>query len=476
MLKRFVAATTLCLIATSAVADDYLANMVKAIEPKTSQTAIVVSPLNLNDEGHVSSPAYRKDAQRLFVPASTMKLLTAVAATTALGKDFRFKTQIDSFVGIKNRRIEGDLFIRFDGDPTLTGRDLRQLFKQLKKHGLDHIDGNLYLIGDQQETLQAPGWVWDDLGICYAAPVSRYIVNQNCVKAKLSPTLADNQGKLTFSQFEPVSIASTAVFDKVGDTPFCELSLQRQANNEFILSGCHAGQKPLNLAIAISDPALYAQKTVANTLTSIGINIKGDVLLTSKRPANTILLAEHQSKPLSELTDIMLLKSDNLIADSLLKRLGQYIYGVPGTFINGSAAMKQILTEQGVDLSSANIVDGSGLSRYNLLSADQLIQVLLLLKQKEQLNFLIDQLPIAGKSGTLKYRNGYTASPLKGSVLAKTGSMMGVTNLAGFIKKDGQLSQAFVILENGHSPSVKKSELAPFNVLFLQSMVQRARP
>ncbi|MBL4913971.1 D-alanyl-D-alanine carboxypeptidase/D-alanyl-D-alanine-endopeptidase [Shewanella schlegeliana] len=464
---------SLLVISASAKSNDYLDNIVKVIEPKTSQTAIVVSALG--SEERTKSAAdneYRKDAERLFIPASTMKLLTAVAATTSLGRNFRFNTQIDAFVGIQNSRIEGDLFIRFDGDPTLTVSDLRQLFKQLHKQGLKHIDGNVYLVGDQQETLQAPGWVWDDLGICYAAPVSRYILNQNCVKAKLSPTLANNQSKLSLSQFEPVSITNTAVFDKVGDIPFCELSLQRQSNNQFLLSGCHTGQKPLKLAIAISDPALYAKNTVTNMLANLGITIKGKVLLTSKRPANTLLLAEHESKPLSELTDTMLLKSDNLIADSLLKRLGQQIYGVPGSFVNGSAAMKQILTDLGVELDSANIVDGSGLSRYNLLSAEQLSQVLLLIKQHKDLNFLIEQLPVAGYSGTLEYRSGYTTSPLKGAVLAKTGSMMGVANLAGFIKEGGELTKAFVVLENGHSPAVKKNELSPFNVLFLQSMVQ----
>ncbi|GIU21946.1 D-alanyl-D-alanine carboxypeptidase/D-alanyl-D-alanine-endopeptidase [Shewanella sp. MBTL60-007] len=479
MHKRLITTLSLGLLVFSASAqsNDYLANIVKVIEPKTSQTAIVVRALG--SEGQTRSATdneYRKDAERLFVPASTMKLLTAVAATTALGRDFKFSTQIDAFVGIQNRRIEGDLFVRFDGDPTLTVSDLRQLFKQLQKQGLEHIDGNVYLVGDQQETLQAPGWVWDDLGICYAAPVSRYILNQNCVKAKLSPTLANNKSKLSFSQFEPVVITNTAVFDKTGDIPFCELSLQRQSNNQFLLSGCHAGQKPLKLAIAISDPALYAQNSVTNMLANLGITIKGKVLLTSKRPPNTLLLAEHKSKPLSDLTDTMLLKSDNLIADSLLKRLGQQIYGVPGSFINGSAAMKQILMELGVELESANIVDGSGLSRYNLLSAEQLTQVLLLIKQHKELNFLVEQLPVAGQSGTLEYRSGYTTPPLKGAVLAKTGSMMGVANLAGFIKEDGELSKSFVILENGHSPAVKKSEFSPFNVLFLQSMVQKAQP
>lgn len=451
--------------AGSLKADDYLANIIETVKPNTSQTAVIIA-----QDKHTR---FQQNAQQLFTPASTMKLLTAVAATEALGTDYRFSTQVDSYVGIANNRIEGDVFIRFDGDPTLQQKDLDQLFKQLKQQGLQHIDGNVYLVGEQQENHKAPGWVWDDLGICYAAPVSRYIINNNCIKAKLEPKLADDLAKLSFDKSQPVTISSTAIFDKTASKPFCELALQRDENNHFNLSGCFPSKKPLKLAIAISDPALYAQNIIDGLLKQNQISIKGDVLLTNKRPANTLLIAEHQSKPLSTLIGAMLLHSDNLIADTLLKRIGQVTYGTTGSFSNGSKAMTTILTKLGVNLETANIVDGSGLSRYNLLSAQQLYQVLQLIGSDNQLNYLIGQLPIAGESGTLKYRKGYNSPPLKGQILAKTGSMLGAVNLAGFIKQKDASYLPFVILENGHSPAVKDAEIAPFSVLLLQSIVQK---
>lgn len=469
-IRAITASIALLVAPLPIMANDYLTNLIGIIKPETSQTAVIVSPLS------APKSSFRNNPKQLFIPASTMKVLTAVASTAALGKDFRFKTQIDAFVGISNQRIEGDVFIRFDGDPTLTSDNLNALLKDLKARGLNHIDGNLYLVGEPQESMQAPGWVWDDLGICYAAPVSRYVINQNCIKATLSPTLADERSELTVSQFEPVTITNSAVFDKLGSQDFCELDLQRQANNQYILSGCFAGTKPLKLAIAISDPARYAQETLQRLLNNNGISLKGDILLTSKRPTNTLLIAEHRSKPLSELLSKMLLKSDNLIADSLLKRLGQYEYGVAGSFTNGSKAMQTILGALGVDLSTANIIDGSGLSRYNLLSAEQLMQVLLLIKKDPKFQYLIDSLPVAGKTGTLEYRRDYRRAPLKGNILAKTGSMMGVSNLAGYIKQDGKLTQAFVVLENGYSPAVKEAEIRPFNVLLLQSIIENSAP
>ncbi|MCL1137260.1 D-alanyl-D-alanine carboxypeptidase/D-alanyl-D-alanine-endopeptidase [Shewanella pneumatophori] len=451
-------------LAPSISANEYLTNMMAAIAPETSQTAVIV--------GTEPDGAFRVNDQQLFTPASTMKLLTAVAATQALGENYTFKTQIDSYVSIANNRIEGDLFIRFDGDPTLSSRDLNRLLKQLKSQGLEHIDGNVYLVGNQQEALKAPGWVWDDLGICYAAPVSRYVINHNCINAKLEPRLADDLGKLTYDKSQPVTITSTAVFDKTATREFCELELDRSDDNQFSLSGCFPSKKPLKLAIAISDPALYAQNIISGLLELNEISIKGEVLLTNKRPANTLLIAEHQSKPLNTLVGAMLLHSDNLIADSLLKRMGQVKFGVAGSFTNGSKAMISILTKLGINLESANIVDGSGLSRYNLLSANQLYQVLQLIKSDKRFNHLVELLPIAGETGTLQYRKGYRSAPLKGHIFAKTGSMLGAVNLAGFIKGKDFDYRPFVILENGHSPAVKQKEIAPFSVLLLQAIIE----
>lgn len=448
-----------------AIGDDYFDNVLSIIKPPHSHTAIFATNLVTGDI------IFEQNPDTLLLPASTMKLLTAVAATSSLGSGFRFSTRVYSRFPIKDGVIAGDVYISFNGDPTLKAKDLSSLLKQLTEQGLYRIEGSLYLIGQANEQLQAPGWVWDDLGICYAAPVSNFILNRNCVHGKLSPKLASNQSQLSVPGDIPISITNTSVFDKTGIEEFCQLDLQRLAGNHFSLSGCYPGSQAIKLAIAITDPGLFMQESIGQILKSSKIQLKGEILIKHQLPIQTHLIAVHESAPLPDLLGTMLIKSDNLIADSLLKQLGTKIYQRPGNFSNGSRALKKILSREGIALTHAKIVDGSGLSRYNLLSARQLSQVLSLIFTDPRFSQLMDSLPIAGVSGTLKYKANFNKPPLFKHVIAKTGSMQGVDNLAGFISSKTQDDTLFVILENGQSSLQKKQQQAPFSALFLRSLM-----
>ncbi|MCL1050516.1 D-alanyl-D-alanine carboxypeptidase/D-alanyl-D-alanine-endopeptidase [Shewanella abyssi] len=435
------------------------------VPPSTALTTFKVIATNTGGVTH------SQNADKLFIPASTMKLLTAVSVTKVLGKHFRYQTNIYADNSIHQGQIKGDIYITFSGDPTLTTGDIQTLLQQLKEQGLKNITGNVYLVGEQDEIQHAPGRVWDDLGICYAAPVSSYILNKNCIQARFLPKLADDAGVVELLGNEPVTIESQAIFDKSAERAICNLTLARFEKNRYRLMGCYAGNKALTLSVAITDPSLYAKDKLTQIIKYNGISINGSISLAQQRPSNALLVAQHQSAPLTTLVATMLLKSDNLIADSLLKRMGQHLFGSAGTFANGSAAMTQILSQQGVELSSANIVDGSGLSRYNLLSANQLAQVLGLIEQEPHYRYIIEALPIAGKTGTLKYRHGYAQEPLKDRIVAKTGSMLGVANIAGFIKQEDGLTSIVVILQNGVSPTADDTNVQSYDVAILKQLL-----
>ncbi|MGL6123494.1 MAG: D-alanyl-D-alanine carboxypeptidase/D-alanyl-D-alanine endopeptidase, partial [Shewanella sp.] len=401
----------------------------------------------------------------------TQKLLTAVSAIAQLGPDFRYATELWTDAPIQKGHITGSAYLRFSGDPTLTHADLKAMFAHLVKQGITRIDGHLYLLGDKQEQLQAPGWVWDDLGICFAAPVSSYIINQNCVYGQFSPSNVNKPSQVSLRTGSyGVNISSDAVFDQHASREFCQLDLMRLGQNNYHLRGCYPGAEAIPLAIAISDPVKFAQDNLTSLLKG-EISLAGKVQLGKRLPPKATLIASHSSAPLTELLDTMLLKSDNLIADSLFKQLGKHYFNTQGSFTNGAAAMQRILTHLGVDLSNANIVDGSGLSRYNLLNAKQLAAVLALIHQDDRFSSLITSLPQAGISGTLRYRKGYNKSPLKQQILAKTGSMQGVSNLAGFIRLPQHNDTLFVVLENGISPERKHLHKPSFNAEFLKQLI-----
>ncbi|MCE9678409.1 D-alanyl-D-alanine carboxypeptidase/D-alanyl-D-alanine-endopeptidase [Shewanella sp. AS1] len=446
----------------------YLDNLMSVIKPTHSQVGVTVTDLSANAQ------VFTYNADTLFIPASTQKLLTAVAATAHLPASFRYQTALYSNGVIDGDTFLGDLYLQFSGDPTLSSDNIRELFKQLADKGVHRVNGNLYLVGELNEQQQAPGWVWDDLGICYAAPVSSFVIDQNCLQGELKPR--GGGSVLSFPSYLPVSLTTQAHFDARAQDPFCQLQLRRGPDNQFTITGCYSGTNPVPLSIALSDPALYAKAWVPQLALSgkIQINGKVQIIEESQINVNSQIVALHESVSLPKLLTKMLEDSNNLIADSLFKAIGGSVYHTRGDFINGAQAMIKLLKEEGVDLSHAQIVDGSGLSRYNLLSANQLAQVLALIARDSRFSGLRDMLPIAGETGTLRNKSHYHSGVLKERVIAKTGSMQGVDNLAGFLTIDTRRSLLFVILENGQSPKAKASQLAPFSALFLQSVLDQA--
>ncbi|MGI2108961.1 D-alanyl-D-alanine carboxypeptidase/D-alanyl-D-alanine endopeptidase [Shewanella frigidimarina] len=484
----------------------YLDNMLQLLKPAHSQLGITVWDMT------TQKTVFEYNNQSLMQPASVQKLLTALAATKQLGKDFTYQTRLTTLAQqpldnslIENGIYSGDIYIEFSGDPTLKYQDLRQLLASLSQLGITELTGNIVLTSEQDSQLQAPGWVWDDLGICYAAPISPFIIDKNCVYGRLATTGYNKVANITMMGNRPIEISNDAYFvtpivhrpvakpavqtltDEVvlpayltESVPQCQLTLSRFDNNRYHLSGCHVGAKSLPLAIAITEPQLYAQQIVAKQLASLGIVHQQPITASKMNTeaqfmAQRQVIASHQSAALPQLLETMLLKSDNLIADSLLKKLGEVYYQAPSDFARSGQALKTILYSIGIDLSNANIADGSGLSRYNLLTPEHVLSVLTTLYQQPEYRFLLELLPQSGVSGTLRYKRYFNKSPLKNHVFAKTGSMLGIANLAGRVNVSNGHDYLFVLFENGLSPQIKKQQKAPFSAVFLQTMMDVPR-
>ncbi|WP_153914697.1 D-alanyl-D-alanine carboxypeptidase/D-alanyl-D-alanine-endopeptidase [Shewanella sp. TC10] len=486
-------------VSFSVAAGDYLTKMMNIISPPQSQLAVSVWDVETQQD------VYNLNDNTLMLPASIQKLITAVAASHQLGRDFRYHTQLTYNGEMIDEVLNGDLYIHFQGDPTLKRKHLNELINTLKLSGINKVSGNVYLVAAESKQTRAPGWAWDDLGICYAAPVSNYIIDRNCVKASLSPS--KDSSTVSIKPIYPITMTSTATFDasievKEAQKHFCELHMQRFDNNHYQLDGCYPGNKSVRLAIAVNDPSIYSQAVIADLLSANNI-VYQQIKTTSKVNKQQTVIASHQSELLPELLKIMLQKSDNLIADSLLKQIGSsYFYkNIDHTsdlkltqtkdeqqsdtdnhhpqwqkviqkdgFIVGAKAIEHIMRELGLPFIEANIVDGSGLSRYNLITASQMMSLLQLIKTEQDLQYIENLLPISGQSGTLRYKKYFNQPPLKNEVAAKTGTMIGVENLAGYLNADNGKQYAFVIIENGLSPKAKKARLAPFSALLLQTI------
>ncbi|MDR0217597.1 MAG: serine-type D-Ala-D-Ala carboxypeptidase [Enterobacteriaceae bacterium] len=416
-----------------------------------------------------STPIIDYSGQQLALPASTQKIVTALAALLQLGKDFRFVTTFESNADIEDGRLKGNLIARFVGDPSLTRTQLRNMVEKLKQSGINQIDGNLIIdISVFASHDKAPGWVWNDMTQCFSAPPAAAIVDKNCFSVSLySADQAGESAIVHTPPYYPVNVFSE-VKTLAKDSPearYCELDVTAGELNRFTLTGCLTQRsEPLPLAFAIQNGASYVAAILKNELRVAGIELKGHLQRQSFPEQPEKVLAQNQSVPLHDLLRIMLKKSDNMIADTVFRTVGHSYFNVPGTWRSGSDAVRQILKQKaGIDLGNTTVVDGSGLSRHDLITPATMMELLqFIARHNDELDF-ISMLPKAGYDGTLQYRPGLHEAGVDGKVFAKTGSLQGVYNLAGFMTAASGQQIAFVQFISSYavSPEDQRNRRVP---------------
>ncbi|PHM62176.1 serine-type D-Ala-D-Ala carboxypeptidase [Xenorhabdus ishibashii] len=417
------------------------------------------------------NPLIDYHGQQMALPASTQKIVTALAALLQLGKDYRFITTLESDANLSDGVLKGNLTARFVGDPMLTRSQLRSMVGTLKQSGIKQIDGDLVIdISIFSSHDKAPGWVWNDMTQCFSAPPSAAIVDKNCFSVSLYS--AEQPGELAIvhvPSFYPVNVLSEVKTLAKGspEAKYCEFDVTSGDLNRYTLTGCLTQRdEPLPLAFAIQNGPGYAGKILKNELNIAGIELKGHIRLQSATKQPEKILAVNQSVPLNKMLEIMLKKSDNMIADTLFRTLGHHYFNVPGTWRAGSDAVRQILKKKaGIDLGNTIMVDGSGLSRHNLIAPVTMMEILQFIAQhNDELDF-IPMLPKAGYDGTLAYRPGLHESGLDGKVFAKTGSLQGVYNLAGFMTAASGQQIAFVQFVSAYSvpPEDQRTRRVPLS-------------
>ncbi|HHQ4610007.1 TPA: D-alanyl-D-alanine carboxypeptidase/D-alanyl-D-alanine endopeptidase [Aeromonas veronii] len=414
--------------------------------PQGGQYAIMVQGNN--------GVEFARHADQMIAPASTMKVLTALAARLELGADFRFATDIQAQPGAKQGdTINGDIWINFVGDPTLSRMDLLALFKQL---GVTSIKGNVYVnTGAYNGYERGNGWSWGDQTLCFAAPVSSVIIDKNCAYGTITATQIGKPAVGNVATGVPIGIGADNVeVMSYGDMArqFCALEVDMAKGNFYELKGCITPNKePQGLRFAIHDVEAWGWDNIRWAMNRAGIKHDGLLRVTHKAPEGAETLGTHYSVSLPVMLAKMLKKSDNLYADTFLKTVGRHYYNKPGSYRSGTMAVRAILTKNGIDLGNATLADGSGLSAHNLISARQMMSVLNFIQKNDAELGLIKLLPSSQVDGTLAWRRSVTAPMMKNKVHAKTGTITGTSNLVGFIDTAGGQRKAFVMFQRGLS-------------------------
>jgi serine-type D-Ala-D-Ala carboxypeptidase/endopeptidase (penicillin-binding protein 4) len=399
---------------------------------------------------------YQYHANHSFVPASTLKLFTGIAALDYLGPHYQFKTRFltNPAAKVVNGVLIGNLYIKFSGDPYLTLEDLKDMLDSLREQHIKRVQGNI-IIDDTviDRSTWPPGRVIDDKIFCYAAPVTATIINRNCFSLSVKPNKLPHPTVIKSNSHLGVVIDNQALTKRLKRASYSldlKPSPTTHANNHYTLKGYLSPKMgPLSFAVALQNPNLATYDILAGLLREYSIHYNN--LVYGKTPSMVKTLAENSSPELSFLIKNMLKKSDNLIADSLLKKLGEKYFSAQGSWKTGRSAIQAILASKtDIDFKHVVLIDGSGLSLDNRVTPNAFVKLLnYAYRQLPDSDLLFESLPSSGRDGTLKHRLG---GPALGRIHAKTGSMHGISSLAGYIRTANNQTLAFSILINDPIP------------------------
>jgi PBP4 family serine-type D-alanyl-D-alanine carboxypeptidase len=381
---------------------------------------------------------YARDSHLLFHPASNMKLLTTAAGLKVLGTNYKFKTELRTDTTASADSAIGNLYFKGYGNPALNLQDLWWMVFKLKELGVTRITGDLVCDESYFDDFYfGEGWMHEEASSWYWPPISALTVNRNCVVVKVTPgkSVGDSLVVTLEPATEYLKIENTGVTVDSTDTLSTqkfkvERKWRQQENTIVVEGGVPTSSKAKEFIVEVVEPARYAGTLLSQLLASEHISFSGEVRK-GTTPDTTEVLVNHSSAPFSNLIQHTNKVSDNLFAELILKTLGAETRGAPGTAEKGISAIHRFFSETGIDTTRLSLADGSGVSRYDLISPDQIMALLEAMHRDfgVQAEF-ISSLPIAGVDGTLTERMKGTAAENK--LRAKTGSLRGVSTLAGY--------------------------------------------
>ncbi len=411
---------------------------------------------------------YSLNAEKLFVPASNTKLVTAAVALTQLGPDYRYTTRVLGRVP-RAGVITGNLVVIGEGDPSfsdsLSGSamaPLLELADSLHARGVRRVSGRL-VSGSNSfpgDTIGA-GWAWDDLDEGYAGAVDELTFNEGF--ARITILGGSRPGAPVTVRREPAT--TVPVLGRVAVTTIGCCSLRRGVSHRFDMRGARPvlhlegavrSNDSITINVALRNPNTAFLDAFAEALRARGITVSGGVAIDSVADTTgLILLASRRSPPLSAMLPAFQKPSQNQIGELLLRTLGR-VKGGSGTADSGRMVVKRQLAAWGIDSSQAAIRDGSGLSRRNFISPQAVVRILDLMRASPSFDAWYQALPIGGVDGTIRER--MRGTPAAGNVRAKTGTLDRVRSLSGYVTTADGHTLLFSMLANNQAVPTREVE------------------
>ncbi len=410
---------------------------------------------------------FARDGDERGQPASNGKLISSAAALEILGPDHRFRTTVAATGRVRAGVLTGDLHLRGTGDPTMLAADYDALAAQVARTGVTLVRGKL--VGDDtwfDSVRLGAGWAWDDEPYYYNAQISALTVSPDTdydagsVIVRVAPGAVGRPATVTTDPPTGyVTIANTTVTGAPGTASTVSVERRHGTNVIAVRGSTPAGGAVESKWSTVWEPTGLVTSLFHDALTRHGVHVLGGTGA-GATPADARVLGEHLSMPLSQLVVPFMKLSNNMHAEILVKTAGRAVFG-EGSWTAGLRAMTAELAEWGVDATALSLRDGSGLSRMDQVSPDQLAALLLAAKREPWFQTWYDSLPVAGESdrmvgGTLRAR--MRGTPAEGNVRAKTGTLTGVSALSGYVTTADGTPLVFAMISNDTLTSAKPIE------------------
>ncbi len=427
----------------------------------SSMTGASVS-LCILDAG-TGNRVFEHDPLKSLMPASTMKLITSLAALELLGPEYIFTTSV-GYTGTLDRRsgkLKGDIIITGGGDPALGSSYFRDHYGdfinnwigEIRKAGIREITGKV-IADDSRYGYEPvpPKWLWEDMGNYYGAGAYGLSVFDNTLDIHFRTGGAGTIPLMTGITPPGAAFELTNMLRAEGSTDKGCVYAAPYSNSGWISGTIPVNRNDFVLRASMPDPPRLLARIVKNRLDSAGIRVHGSPSssrIESKVPGNIEVICRTDSPRLDSIIRILNHESVNLYAEHLLRELGR-VFLNNGSTASGTGIVLKFLRDAGTYTEGVFIEDGSGLSPFNAINSRALASLLCYAGNRGSLcNEFISSLPRAGKDGTL---SGYFKDPVFSSRLrAKSGSLTRVRSYAGYIETMSGRLLAFSIIVNNYS-------------------------
>lgn len=412
------------------------------------------------------TPLARRHPEALLVPASTAKLLTLAVAAEAVGWDYRFDTSLFTTGPIVDGVLRGDLVVVGSGDPSIGGRggdDLGDLIDAVTARGIRRVDGRV-VADDSLVEEPAPGreWAWSDLGLGYGSVAGALNYQENRFDVTIAPARTPGAPALISASAEGLdAVVNEVLTDIAGAEASIRPVLPAGSSRVRLVGSVPAGAAPATLSVAVANPTAWFATSLRRRLLAAGVEVDdaaydADALPLPLDWREARLLHTHRSRPLRDLARPLMQESINLYGEAIL-RLATGPFGARSTAAALDAVHRR-LDAWGVPAGAVQLLDGSGLSRRDVVSAGALATVLARMHAAPEASDWLASLPLAGREGTLRAR--LLGTPAEGVARAKSGTMSNIRSLAGYVPTGAGRAVSFAVVLNNHEGSPAEATAA----------------